>query len=149
MRDYATKFHLPAQLEAWSDKEAAVISLVIASAWTYLSYYPYLIVENVHHRIDNAHPRQAQEKSSNNRLISAHYNMNESFPRFAAAILAALCMNVPMGPVAVIAWNVYLPARLLHYVFYAVNLPNLRTPAMFMSFHATLRIFLLALGIPY
>ena len=70
----------------------------------------------------------------------------EDFPRFAAAVLAALVLlsnadasASELADVAALSWA-YVGLRMCHWACYAVNMPVLRSLSFVMGFHTTLRI---------
>ncbi|MET1414950.1 MAPEG family protein [Roseibium sp. HPY-6] len=79
------------------------------------------------------------------RAKRAHLNAIENLVVFAAVVLAAVQMGVTGGNMLV-AVQVYVLARLAHYLVYVAGIPVARTLTYLIGFFATLFIAVGALG---
>eukprot|EP00966_Prymnesium_polylepis_P276559 6389628-Prymnesium_polylepis.1 len=61
-------------------------------------------------------------------LEGLNLNQIESFPGFAAAVLASVVMNSGSTAVNAFAW-LHVAFRVAYYALYAINIPNLRSQA--------------------
>ena len=135
--------------EGVDDRHVALLAVFVAFLMHLGTFYPYLVVSGVQSGVDNETPRSKRPTDSSlaGRLYAAHLNQVESFPGFAAAVLAAICLGSNAGVaggatsnVAVLAW-LHVGFRCVYWVLYVVNVPNLRTLAYVCSFHCTVYIF--------
>ena len=95
---------------------------------------------------DNRNPRDQQAKltGAGRRAVAAHSNGFESFPPFAAGVLA--CEVTQARPqVAAILAVVYVVARALYPVFYVRDIHQLRSATWMIGFFATLGLLVLPL----
>jgi uncharacterized MAPEG superfamily protein len=78
------------------------------------------------------------------RANAAHLNSFESFPLFAASVLAALATGADAGRVNILAIG-YVVLRLVYGAVYLMNLAVLRSLVWFASMACTIAIFVAAL----
>jgi uncharacterized MAPEG superfamily protein len=137
-------------IQTWAGTHAAADRLAlwavfVSLALHLLTFYAFLILLSAD-GVDNAYPRRHRptDGTAKGRLYACHLNQVESFPGFAAAVLAAVTMSRGSA-VAPIAW-LHVAFRLAYWAFYAGNIPNLRTIAYIGSFQSTVMIFLEALN---
>lgn len=97
-------------------------------------------------RYDNRDVRgwQARLAGLPYRANAAHLNSFESFPLFAAAVLAALATGADAGRVNLLA-VAYVLLRLAYGAVYLMNLASLRSLAWFGSIGCSIAIFVAAL----
>jgi uncharacterized MAPEG superfamily protein len=79
------------------------------------------------------------------RARRAHANAIENLAVFAPLVLIAAMVGAST-PTTVLAAQIYLAARLVHYVVYAAGIPVIRTLAFVTGFGATLVFALTLLG---
>ena len=111
------------------------------------TFYPFLFVSSFR-GVDNQTPRKSRpaDGSLAGRLYACHLNQAESFPYFAAAVLAAVVLGKGAA-VASLAW-IHIGFRVAYFMCYAGNLPNLRTFVFCGSFHCSVLAFAAALRNP-
>ena len=135
--------------EGVDDRHVALLAVFVAFLMHLGTFYPYLVVSGVQSGVDNETPRSKRPTDSSlaGRLYAAHLNQVESFPGFAAAVLAAICLGSNGGvaggatnTVAALAW-LHVGFRCVYWFLYVVNVPNLRSLAYVCSFHCTVYIF--------
>jgi uncharacterized MAPEG superfamily protein len=80
------------------------------------------------------------------RAKEAHSNAVANLTTFAAVVLVAAVAGVST-PCTVAAAQVYVVARLAHYLIYTIGIPVLRTLAFLTGVAATLAIALTVLGV--
>ena len=112
------------------------------------SFYPSLLSTAAYQKIDNEKgrfgDRGGPEGTLLQRLWAAHLNHCESFAPFAASVAAASSLAAPTKTVAELGMA-HLLCRVVHYVAYVFNIPNLRTIAYMGSAQASGWIFAVAL----
>lgn len=98
-------------------------------------------------RYDNRDVRgwQARLAGLPYRANAAHLNSFESFPLFAAAVLAALATGADVGRVDLLA-ICYVALRLVYGAVYLMNLSVLRSVVWFAALGCSIAIFLYALA---
>ena len=98
-------------------------------------------------RYDNRDVRgwQARLAGLPYRANAAHLNSFESFPLFAAAVLAALATGADVGRVNLLA-ICYVALRLVYGAVYLMNLSVLRSVVWFAALGCSIAIFLYALA---
>jgi uncharacterized MAPEG superfamily protein len=79
------------------------------------------------------------------RLERASRNFQETFPLFAAVVLAAVVAQKTSSTTAAAAW-VYLVARALYLPIYVAGIPGMRTAAWMASFGAIVAVAVAAAG---
>ncbi|MCE7033413.1 MAPEG family protein, partial [Lysobacter sp. GX 14042] len=102
----------------WCVLAAAVLPYV----WT-------VIAKGSGKRFDNKDPRgwlQRQDNPRTARANAAQLNAFEAFPAFAASVLMAQLAGVDPGRAALLAL-VFVALRILHGIFYVVDLDKLRS----------------------
>lgn len=95
--------------------------------------------------VDNRLPRaqQARLEGWGARALGAASNGFETFPAFAAAVIVAHIAGADPGWSAI--WSVvYVAARILHGVFYAIDLDKLRSAAFGLGQACAIALFILA-----
>lgn len=135
------------------DELITCAAVALAFLLTYVTFFPSLfLTSSKGEGYNNESPRgQTCRKSGlGQRLYSAHQNAHEAFPGFAAAVCISLVLSSTVnsakvgeraGPeVAGLAW-VFIIYRLFHWLFYAINTPNLRTLAFMGGIQTTMLIF--------
>ena len=119
------------------------IAALLPYLWSYVA-----LSERVRQfgRFDNKLPRpeQARLEGLGARAVGAASNAFETFPMFAAAVLAATIVQLAPERVTLIS-VVYIVARLLHGIFYLMDLDKLRTLVFMVGFLALMALFGLVL----
>jgi uncharacterized MAPEG superfamily protein len=121
------------------------IYLVVAFA---LIYVPRGIVTREMKKLpggyDNASPRDQQAKLEGvgRRALAAHQNGFESFPIFAAGLLASIVGRVPALWIAIIG-GVHVVARILYVVFYIGDKPTGRSGVWTLALLASVALMIL------
>ncbi len=95
--------------------------------------------------VDNRLPRaqQAQLEGWGARALGAASNGFETFPAFAAAVIVAHIAGADPGWSAI--WSVvYVAARILHGIFYAIDVDKLRSSAFGLGQACAIALFVLA-----
>jgi len=134
------------------DPSKLALSAVLASMVMHLgTFYTFLAVASLDGKgIDNANPRETQRAVSGSlkgRLLAAHQNQAESFPYFAAAVLGAASVGLnesAQTSVAALAW-LHICFRIGYWLFYAADVPNMRTAMFVPGFQCCVFILLEAL----
>ena len=108
-----------------------VVSLFAVMMW--LVYFPGAIAVRGSGFLLSGNPKQDPQPlpSSTTRWIQAHQNMMENLPSFIAICIAAEVSGY-FQPNWLIAGYLFCIARFLHFVFYGLGIPYLRT-LMFMT----------------
>ena len=122
----------------------ALSAVLVSLALHLLTFYSFLVLLSAN-GVDNQYPRRHRptDDTAKGRLYACHLNQVESFPGFAAAVLAAVTLS--SGSAAAPGAWLHVVFRLAYWVFYASNIPNLRTVAYVGSFQCSVMIFLEAL----
>jgi len=94
---------------------------------------------------DNNHPRlqQLQLTGTGARAMAAQQNAWEALPIFLSVVLIAYASGVDLNKLTIPAL-IFITFRVLHAVFYIVNLASLRSFAFSVSFFSCLYIFYVA-----
>lgn len=92
--------------------------------------------------LDNNHPRDWANSLTGyrRRAYAAHYNAYETFPFFAAAVLAAAVTQAPQGTVNMLA-VVFIAARLGYLGAYITDKATVRSLLWTIGWIATIAIF--------
>lgn len=95
---------------------------------------------------DNKHPREQQAKleGRGKRAAAAHANGFESFPPFAAGVLACHVTGASPTVAVGLAWT-YVAARVLYPFFYLNNRDAIRSPVWFIGFACSAALLILPL----
>ena len=94
---------------------------------------------------DPANPAFAPDPGWAERARRAHANAVENLALFAPLVII-LAFTGAGTPATILASQIYLGARLVHYLVYAAGLPVIRTAAFIAGFAATLVIAAAILG---
>lgn len=127
---------------------SAVLLYSIAAA-AMLIYLPFVLVAYARASLGYealSNPRTVFDKLPTyaQRATSAHQNSFEAFMVFSAAALMAYVTDVT-SPVAVVAAIAFVVARLLHSVFYILNIPILRSLMFAVSTLSSSTLFFLSI----
>lgn len=118
-------------------------ALTIIAIATVLMWVPYMLgriaTRGLVATFRNPDPKYPSDPSWAERARSAHHNAIENLAVFAPVVLVAAVSGIST-PATVLAANVYVVARLAHYVIYAIGIPVLRTLAFVAGVGATLVI---------
>lgn len=134
------------------DLPRLALGAVLVSMTLHLgTFYTFLAVASTEKAgIDNANPRETQRAVSGTlkgRLLATHHNQAESFPYFAAAVLAANAAGLDeaaQATVAALSW-MHVSLRVGYWLCYAADLPHLRTSMFVPAFQCCVFILLEAL----
>ncbi len=107
--------------------------------------YLWVILAKAGTNYDNAAPRPQLERAEGyrKRAFWAQLNAFEAFPPFAAAVIIAQLQHVAQGTVDVMA-SCFIAARILHAIFYLLNLSYLRSLVWATGFVLVIGLFVLA-----
>jgi uncharacterized MAPEG superfamily protein len=123
--------------------------LTLTAVATLLMWAPYIVARIATHGLGgamaNPDPVARPDPAWAERARRAHANAVENLAVFAPLVLTAAVVGVST-PATVLAAQVYLGARLVHYVVYALGIPVVRTLAFGVGFAATLVIAVALLG---
>ncbi len=118
-------------------------SLTLISIATVLMWAPYVLMRFVKWGLwapfANPDPKWPALPAWADRAKEAHRNACENLPAFAAVVLTAAVVGVHT-PTTIMAAQVYVVARLIHYGVYAAGIPVARTLAFLTGVGATLVI---------
>jgi uncharacterized MAPEG superfamily protein len=118
-------------------------SLTVASTATALMWVPYVLARMTTHgvmrAIGNPGPDYPADPPWVDRARRAHLNAIENLAVFAPLVLVAAIVQVSTGA-TILAAQIYVVARMAHYVIYAAGVPVVRTLAFFVGACATLVI---------
>ena len=118
-------------------------SLVLISVATLLMWAPYVLMRFVKWGLwapfANPDPKWPALPAWADRAKEAHRNGVENLVTFAAVVLVAALVGVST-PATVMSAQVYVVARLAHYVIYTIGIPVARTLAFLTGVAATLCI---------
>jgi uncharacterized MAPEG superfamily protein len=124
-------------------------ALTLVAVATVLMWVPYALARmatrGVMATFANPGPEHAADPAWAERARRAHANAIENLAVFAPVVLIAAMIGVST-PATVLAAQVYLVARLAHYVIYAAGIPVARTLAFVIGVGATLVIAAAVLG---
>ena len=127
--------------------ELHALTLVVVA--TALMWVPYvlarILTRGVWAAMANPDPSQRPDPAWAERAKRAHANAIENLAVFAPLVLIAAHLGVST-PATVMASQVYLGARLLHYVVYTAGIPVVRTLAYLAGVVATLMFATAILG---
>jgi uncharacterized MAPEG superfamily protein len=123
--------------------------LTLTAIATVLMWAPYIAARILTHGLGgalaNPDPASRPDPAWAERARRAHANAVENLAVFAPLVLTAALVGVST-PATVLAAQVYLGARLTHYVVYAAGIPVVRTLAFGVGVAATLVIAAAVLG---
>ena len=124
--------------------------LALVSAATLLMWVPYMLARIVTRGLmptlgDPADPNYAPDPAWAMRARRAHANAAENLAVFAPLVII-LALTGISTPATVMAAQIYLWARLVHYVVYAAGIPAVRTLAFGAGVAACLVIASVILG---
>ncbi len=107
--------------------------------------YFWVILAKAGKQYNNAAPRPQLEQAEGyrKRAFWAQLNAFEAFPPFAAAVIVAQMHHVAQATVDIMALS-FIAARVLHAVFYLLNLSSLRSLAWAMGFALVIGLFILS-----
>jgi len=115
--------------------------LALVATATVLMWIPYMLARmstrGLWPTLANPDPAYAADPAWAERARRAHANAIENLAIFAPLVLIAALIGVST-PATVLAAKLYLAARLVHYVVYALGLPVIRTLAFAVGAGATL-----------
>eukprot|EP00940_MAST-03C_sp_MAST-3C-sp2_P000526 g526.t1 len=129
-------------LSSGTPRGSLLSTLFISACMCLLTFYVFIFLNAFESPkgVDNRNPRANRpvgEPTLQGRVISAHRNHLESFPIFAAAVLAALATgHAGAFGITTLAW-IHVLARVAYFVAYAVDLPALRTLTYIIGFDAS------------
>ncbi len=127
--------------------ELYVLTLTVVA--TVLMWAPYILARILTHGLGgamaNPDPVARPDPAWADRARRAHANAVENLVVFAPLVLTAAVVGVST-PVTVLAAQVYLGARLVHYGVYTLGIPVVRTLAFGVGVAATLAIAVALLG---
>lgn len=116
-------------------------SLALVATATALMWIPYMtariLTRGPWAALANPGPSHAPDPAWAERARRAHANAIENLAVFAPLVLIAAIAGVST-PATVLAAQLYLAARLVHYLVYAAGIPVVRTLAFLTGFGATL-----------
>ncbi|CAN5244962.1 MAPEG family protein [soil metagenome] len=122
-----------------------LFSLTIISTATALMWVPYVTARMTMHgvmpAIGHPGPGYPVDPPWVDRARRAHLNAIENLAVFAPMVLVAAIVEVSTGA-TVLSAQVYVAARIVHYVIYAAGIPIIRTVAFLVGACATLVIAL-------
>lgn len=95
--------------------------------------------------LDSNHPRQQESKTEGlgARLIAAHSNAFEALAVYAPAVIVAHLAGADAGHSAILAW-VWVGARVLHPIFYAMDKAPLRSLSFAVGLFTSFGFYVLA-----
>jgi uncharacterized MAPEG superfamily protein len=118
-------------------------SLAVVSTATALMWVPYVLARMTSHGVLRAigtpGPDYPVDAPWADRARRAHLNAIENLAVFAPLVLVAAIVEVSTNA-TVLSAQIYVAARLVHYVIYAAGIPVVRTIAFFVGACATLVI---------
>ena len=124
-------------------------SLALVAVVTVLMWIPYMaariFTRGPVKTLANPDPSFKPDPAWAERARRAHANAVENLAVFAPLVIVAAMIGVST-PSTVMAANLYLWARIVHFVVYAAGIPVLRTLAFATGFAATLAIAGAVLG---
>jgi uncharacterized MAPEG superfamily protein len=120
-----------------------LLSLTLISIATVLMWAPYVLMRFVKWGLwkpfANPDPSLPALPAWAERAREAHRNAVENLVTFAAVVLVAGLVGIHT-PMTILAAQVYVAARLIHYVVYTIGIPVARTLAFLTGVGATLVI---------
>jgi uncharacterized MAPEG superfamily protein len=118
-------------------------SLTVVSTATALMWVPYVLARMTTHgvmrAIGNPGPGYPADPPWADRARRAHLNAIENLAVFAPLVLVAAIVQVSTRA-TILSAQIYVVARIAHYVIYAAGVPVVRTIAFFVGACATLVI---------
>jgi uncharacterized MAPEG superfamily protein len=118
-------------------------SLTVVSTATALMWVPYVLARMTTHgvmrAIGNPGPGYPADLPWVDRARRAHLNAIENLAVFAPLVLVAAIVQVSTRA-TILSAQIYVVARIAHYVIYAAGVPVVRTIAFFVGVCATLVI---------
>jgi len=124
-------------------------SLTIISAATGLMWVPYVVARMTTHGVMRAigtpGPDYPVDAPWADRARRAHLNAIENLAVFAPLVLVAAIIEISTR-VTVLSAQIYLAARLAHYVIYVAGIPVVRTIAFLAGACATIAIAMVLLA---
>jgi len=124
--------------------------LTLTAVATLLMWAPYIVARILTHGLAgamaNPDPAARPDPAWADRARRAHANAVENLAVFAPLVIVAALVGVST-PATILAAQVYLGARLIHYVVYTAGIPVVRTLAFGVGFAATLVIAIALLGV--
>lgn len=129
--------------------ETAMYYLVVAGLLTVLMWAPYIVARLfvwgpltfLGNYPENFPASEPEPPLWAQRAKRAHLNMVETMPAFVAVVLGALHLGGEAAATSVAMWSqVFVFARVVHYVVYTLGVPALRTPTYLVSWAAILMI---------
>ena len=116
---------------------------------TALMWVPYILARiytrGLMATLANPAPSMPADPAWAQRAKAAHANAIENLAVFAPLVLVAAAVGVST-PATVLATQVYVAARLVHYVVYAAGIPVVRTLAFFAGIGAAITVALAIMG---
>jgi uncharacterized MAPEG superfamily protein len=124
-------------------------SLTIVSAATALMWVPYVVARMMTHGVMRAigtpGPEYPVDAPWADRARRAHLNAIETLAVFAPLVLVAAVIEISTR-VTVLSAQIYVVARLAHYVIYVAGIPVVRTIAFLAGACATIVIAMVLLA---
>ena len=95
--------------------------------------------------VDNKSPRtqQAESIGAGARAVAAQQNAWEALPVFASAVIVAHLANADAGTTAMLSM-VFVAMRVLHAIFYIVDIDKMRSLAFLVGFGCCVGLFISA-----
>jgi len=123
--------------------------LALVAVATVLMWIPYMLARiftrGLPKTLANPDPSFAPDPAWAQRARAAHWNAVENLAVFATLVIIAAIARIST-PATILCCQVYLGARVLHYVVYTAGIPGLRTLAFGAGFAATLTLAGAVLG---
>lgn len=117
--------------------------LALVATATALMWIPYMLARiftrGLPRTLANPDPSFAPDPLWAQRARAAHWNAVENLAVFAPLVIVATIAGVST-PATVLACQVYVGARVVHYIVYAAGIPGLRTLAFGVGYAAMLTL---------
>lgn len=117
--------------------------LALVATATVLMWIPYMLARiftrGLPQSLANPDPSFAPDPAWAQRARAAHWNAVENLAVFAPLVIIAAIAHIST-PATILCCQVYLGARIAHYIIYAIGIPGLRTLAFGVGFAATLTL---------
>lgn len=124
-------------------------TLAVMCMVTVLMWIPYIaariVTRGLMKTLANPAPSFAPDPAWAERARRAHANAVENLAVFAPLVIVAAIVGIST-PKTILATQVFLWARIAHYLFYTAGIPVVRTLAFLVGFVATLTIAGAVLG---
>ena len=117
--------------------------LVLVATATVFMWLPYMLgriaTRGLARSLANPDPSFQPDPTWAQRARAAHWNAVENLVVFAPLVIVAAIAGIST-PATILACQIYLAARIVHYVVYTAGIPGLRTIAFGVGFAATLSL---------